>query len=87
MKNTLAFFGLILILISTHLFVYEHGRIDGVYNYKHGKSMMMTLGSMYHFGLIDGEETGFMHGYLKGEEDCKTNFLKLSHREKRKWCK
>ena len=87
MKFTIAFIGLILILLSTHLFVYLGGRIDGKANYRHSKNFQMTLDSQYHFGFDDGELDGYLLGYVKGRNDCKANFLKLSHKQKAKWCK
>jgi len=87
MKTAIALIGLILVLLSTHLWIYARGLKDGKINYQHSHNLQLTLDSAYNYGLIDGEEIGFHNGYVKGAEDCKSNFLKLSHKQKRKWCK
>lgn len=87
MKNKLAFVGLVLILISSNIYLYEHGRIDGKRNYQRSRNFQLTLDSQYNFGVMDGEESGYYKGYNRGAEDCKAQFLKLSHKQKRKYCR
>ena len=87
MKIKIGFIGLTLVLLSTHLLIYSRGMIDGKVQYQHSKNLQLTLDSAYRFGLNDGRVEGFFNGYNRGAEDCKANFLKLSHKQKRKWCK
>jgi hypothetical protein len=87
MKNTIGFIGLILVLLASNLLVYTRGLNDGKYNYQHSKNFQLTLNSAYAIGLHDGLDIGFNKGYTKGAVDCKAAFLKLSKKQKRKWCK
>ena len=78
MKIKLAFVGLVLVLLSTHLWVYSRGLVDGKVNYQHSKNLKLTLDCAYNFGLHDGEALGYYEGLVYGKQLCQQE-LKKKH--------
>ena len=87
MKNIIGFIGLVLVLLSANLYIYSRGLVDGKLNYQHSINMQFTLDSAYKFGYHDGERIGFTTGYVEGYAACEANFLKLTKKQKRQYCK
>lgn len=79
MKYIIAFVGLILILLSTYLWVYNKGIKQGVIQYKHSKNMQLTLDCAYRFGLVDGERLGYWEGLVYGKQMCDKQNKKIRH--------
>jgi hypothetical protein len=83
MKTVIALIGLILVLLSTHLWIYSRGLTDGKVNYQHSRNMQLTLDSAYNFGLKDGEALGYYEGFLYGQQIClKESKVKAKHATK-----
>lgn len=55
MRLILCFIGLVLILLSTHLYVYTRGMADGEARYKRGTKMYLALKSAYKMGYSDAK--------------------------------
>ena len=83
MKTVIAFVGLILVLLSTHIWIYSRGLVDGKVNYQRSRNMRFTLDSAYAFGLKDGEKVGYYEGFLYGQQIClKESKVKAKHAAK-----
>ena len=78
MKTTIALIGLILILVSTHLWIYARGLKDGKIGYQHSYNMQLTLDCAYNYGLKDGEVLGYYEGLVYGKQRCMDE-LKKKH--------
>jgi hypothetical protein len=87
MNKLIAFVGLVLVLLATHLYIYGSGLTDGKVRYQHSRNFQLTLDSMYRFGLKDGEDSGYFKGYVNGEKEFKKCLLKMPKIAKRKWCR
>jgi hypothetical protein len=78
MKTAIALLGLVLVLLSTHLYVYSRGLVDGKSRYQNSYNMQLTLDSAYNFGLKDGEALGYYEGLIYGKQRC-LDELKKKH--------
>jgi len=87
MKIKIAFVGLVLVLLSSNLWVYNKGLVTGKINYQRSKNMQLTLDAAYKYGVWDGEQFGYVEGLLYGQQNCKNTFKKLSKKERWVWCK
>jgi len=70
MKTAIALIGLILVLLSTHLYLYNRGLTDGKIKYQRSHNMQLTLDCAYNYGLKDGEALGYYEGLTYGKQLC-----------------
>jgi hypothetical protein len=82
MKIKIAFIGLVLVLLSTHLWVYSRGLVDGKVNYQHSKNLKLTLDCAYSYGLWDGERLGYYEGRYYEKLQCIQELAKQKHTKK-----
>jgi len=83
MKTAIALIGLILVLLSTNLYLYNRGLMDGKIRYQHSHNMQLTLDCMYKFGLHDGEALGYYEGVVYGKQLCTQELKKHKHTKKK----
>ena len=87
MNKLISFIGLVLVFLSTYLYIYNKGLVNGKLRYQHSKNFQLTLDSAYRYGVFDGKIIGYISGYDKGGADCKKEFLALPKSQRRRWCK
>lgn len=46
----------VLIVFSTHIYIYNKGLVDGEQNYKHSNRIYFALKSAYHYGYMDAHD-------------------------------
>jgi hypothetical protein len=79
MKTTIAFVGLTLVLLSSYLYVYNRGLVDGKYKYQHSHNLQLTLDCAYSYGLQDGEALGYYEGLIYGKQMCDKQNKKIRY--------
>jgi hypothetical protein len=79
MKTTIALVGLVLVLLSANLWVYNKGLVDGKIRYQHSRNMQLTLECAYSYGQQDGEALGYFEGLTYGKQMCLKPNRKIRH--------